>query len=95
VIAPISGSAHLESDLLRVKAVRLIENIRASVTAAEALLHLSLDTAQRQGQLGSSMSLASLWQEQARIRLAHELLESIRARLSEGFDTAVPPGADP
>ena len=86
------------SEQLRVTAVTLIENGRANIAAAEALLHRSMDAAHRHGtpswEARSAISLARLWQEQGRTRQACHLLASLRGRLSEDFDTDDLPEVD-
>ena len=62
-----------------------------TTTEKEALLLEALGLAHQQGALAWELrcgeSLAQLWQQQGRIQLARDLLGSIHARFSEGFDT--------
>lgn len=81
------------SEILRVKAERLVRaNGHAAHACAEVLLHRALETARHQGarawELRTAMSLARLWQEQARADHARVLLSTVYARFTEGFETA-------
>jgi len=65
--------------------------LEASDTA-ESILLSSLNIARRQGalswELRSATSLARLWQTQARLAEARDLLAPVYGRFSEGFATA-------
>ncbi|HEY0799909.1 MAG TPA: hypothetical protein VGD54_03635, partial [Steroidobacteraceae bacterium] len=80
------------AELLRVKAETLLREGDGNTAVAEGLLQRSLDTAREQGalswELRTATSLAHLWQGQRRVREARDLLASVRARFSEGFETA-------
>jgi predicted ATPase/DNA-binding winged helix-turn-helix (wHTH) protein len=79
------------AELIRVKAETLLMKGEGTAAAAERLLHRSLDIAREQGalswELRTATSLARLWHQQRRTRDAHDLLESVRARFTEGFAT--------
>jgi predicted ATPase len=82
-----------EGESLRVKAQRLLKEHGARAFAeSEALILRALEIAHRQSalslELRAAMSLARLWREQNRIREARELLASVYARFTEGFETA-------
>jgi predicted ATPase/DNA-binding winged helix-turn-helix (wHTH) protein len=59
--------------------------------AAETMFQRSLDLARRQNalswELRTATSLARLWKDQHRESAAHDLLSTVRARFSEGFQT--------
>ena len=73
-------------EILRVRADGM-----ADARAAEALLLEALGLAHQQGalawELRCATSLARLWQQQGRVQPARELLSSVYARFTEGFDT--------
>jgi hypothetical protein len=79
------------AELLRVKAESLLREDGANTAVAEALFQQSLDTAREQGalswELRTATSLARLRHEQGRAREAHDLLASVHARFTEGFET--------
>jgi hypothetical protein len=78
-------------ELLRVKAETLLKEDHANAAIAEELLQRSLATARQQGalawELRTATSLARLWHEQRCTREAHDLLASVHARFTEGFET--------
>jgi predicted ATPase len=81
------------AELLRIKGELILrEGAPQAATAAEQHFLQSLDWARRQGalswELRTSTSLASLQQDQGRIAEARNLLQSVYARFSEGFETA-------
>jgi predicted ATPase/DNA-binding winged helix-turn-helix (wHTH) protein len=77
------------AEILRAKADSLLTD--NAPDAAEAMLHKALAVAKAQGaltwELRSATSLARLWQRQGHVQRAHELLEPIYARFTEGFAT--------
>ncbi|MBP5087453.1 transcriptional regulator, partial [Pseudomonas chlororaphis] len=77
------------AEILRARAEALLTE--HATDAAEALLHKALAVARAQGaltwELRSATSLARLWQRQGQARRAHELLEPLYARFTEGFAT--------
>ena len=74
------------AEILRVRADGM-----ADTRAAEALLLEALGLAHQQGalawELRCATSLARLWQRQARLQPARDLLSSVHARFTEGFAT--------
>jgi predicted ATPase len=76
---------------LAVKTETLLREGDGTAAAAERLLQRSLDIAREQGalswELRTATSLARLWHQQHRTRDAHDLLESVRAQFTEGFET--------
>src|SRR5207247_1574456 len=74
------------------KAETLLRQADGNAAVAEGLFQRSLDTARKQGalswELRTATSLARLWHGQRRTREAHDLLASVRARFTEGFETA-------
>ncbi|UVL42722.1 helix-turn-helix transcriptional regulator [Pseudomonas sp. B21-040] len=80
------------AEILRARASALLtEDCPLKTEAAEAVLIRALNVARTQGalawELRSATSLAQLWQRQGRYRPAHELLEPIYQRFTEGFST--------
>jgi tetratricopeptide (TPR) repeat protein len=81
------------AELLRVKGELVLREStpRAAAVAEEHFLH-SLDWARRQGalswELRTSTSLARLQHDQGRTAEARSLLQSVRDRFNEGFNTA-------
>lgn len=77
------------AEILRARADTLLTD--NAPDAAEAMLHKALAVAKAQGaltwELRSATSLARLWQRQGHVQRAHELLEPIYARFTEGFAT--------
>ncbi|WIE48245.1 winged helix-turn-helix domain-containing protein [Pseudomonas sp. GM17] len=85
-----SGTAGWSTaEILRTRAEALLTD--NAPDAAEAVLHQALAVARAQGaltwELRSTTSLARLWQRQGQARRAHELLEPLYARFTEGFAT--------
>jgi hypothetical protein len=80
------------AEILRLKAEHLLRRSGASAATAEVLLRQCLGIAEKQGalswQLRTATSLARLWHQQSRIREAHDLLQSVHDRFTEGFGTA-------
>jgi predicted ATPase len=79
------------SSMLRVKGEALISMKAPDFPEAERCLVQSLDWARRQEalglELGTAVSLGSLWLRQGRRREARDLLAPVYARFTEGFDT--------
>jgi hypothetical protein len=79
------------AELLRIKAETLLRE-RNGTASAEGLLQRSLNIASEQcalsWELRTATSLARLWHGQRRTRQAHDLLASVLARFTEGFETA-------
>ena len=79
-----------EAELYRRKG-ELLDRSGAPPEEVESALRRALAVARRQEaklpELRSSLSLARLWQRQARTREAYELLATVYAWFSEGFDT--------
>ena len=80
------------SELLRIRARRLLQQGREDRDGAEALMQRSIETARRQGalswELRTAISLSELWQAEDRNDQAADLLASILGRFTEGFETA-------
>ena len=81
------------AELLRVKGERLLlQGAPEAAAAAEDHFRQALDWAHRQGalswELRTASSLARLWRDQHRVEEARELLGSVYARFTEGFETA-------
>ena len=78
------------AEIMRVKAKALLCR-PGEGTAAERLLLRSLDLAAAQGalawQLRTAVTLARLWRRQRRTAEAYELLASVHARFTEGFES--------
>ena len=78
-------------DVLRVKGEVLAYRKQPDFAQAEYSLRSSLDLARHQGALGyelrTGVSLARLWQRLGRREEAHDVLSSIYARFTEGFDS--------
>jgi predicted ATPase/DNA-binding winged helix-turn-helix (wHTH) protein len=78
-------------EALRIKAEVLLSSDTPDTSAAEDYLRRSLDVARRQGalswELRASTSLGRLRHAKGRTREARELLSTVYARFSEGFDT--------
>jgi predicted ATPase len=78
-------------DVLRVKGEVLAYRKKPDFAQAEYSLRSSLDLARHQGTLGyelrTGVSLARLWQRLGRREEAHDVLSSIYARFTEGFDS--------
>lgn len=96
-----TGEGFEEAELYRIKGQMHLWSVEgrapkarrhAADEDAEACFRLALDIARRrQGkswELRAAMSLGRLWQRQGKTREARELLTSIHASFSEGFDTA-------
>jgi non-specific serine/threonine protein kinase len=79
-------------ELLRVKGELLARRAGAEANAAELWLMLSLDLANRQQALSwalrAATSLARFWRDRDRAAEAHEVLDQVYGRFTEGFDTA-------
>jgi hypothetical protein len=79
------------AELLRIKAETLLSEGDATAGAGEGLLQRSLDMAREQGalswELRTATSLARHWHGQRRMWEAHDLLGSVLARFTEGFET--------
>lgn len=86
-----SGDAYALPELLRIKAAILKTLAPSNPVAVEDTLNESIALSQQQGalswELRSSMDLATLWLEQARVNEARELLRSCSEQMSEGYDT--------
>jgi len=80
------------AELLRVNAATLLRGDNPDEGAAEQLLQQSLRVGRQQGalswELRTATSLARLWHQQGRLRDAHDLLQSVHDRFTEGFGTA-------
>ena len=80
------------AEILRANAAVLLRDGALDQAAAAAQFRRSLDIANQQGalawELRAATRLARLWQEQGRLRDAHDLLSSIHGRFTEGFGTA-------
>lgn len=78
-------------ELLRIRAVRLLQDGDENSGAAEALLLRSLNVAREQGalawELRSATSLAALWLQRKRAEAAFELLGPVHGRFAEGLET--------
>jgi predicted ATPase/DNA-binding winged helix-turn-helix (wHTH) protein len=79
------------AELLRVKAEILLRAGDGNGAIAEGLLQRSLEIAREQGALSwesrTATSLARLWHQQRDTRKGHDLLTSVLARFTEGFET--------
>jgi predicted ATPase/DNA-binding winged helix-turn-helix (wHTH) protein len=79
-------------EIMRVKGELLANRPRAAGDVAEEWLVRSRDLAGRQGalswELRAAMSLARFWRDRNRTTEAHELLDGVYGRFTEGFDTA-------
>ena len=78
------------AELLRVKGeLVLLENAPDAVAVAEGHFWQALEWARRQGalawELRAATSLARLWQDQGRTKVARELLAPVYDRFTEGF----------
>ncbi|WP_394849229.1 winged helix-turn-helix domain-containing protein [Pendulispora brunnea] len=84
-------AAWCASELLRLRAMHILER-GGTEQEAETVLLEAIQTAQRQQalawELRATMSLAELWMRQSRHAEAQERLSAVRARFTEGFDTA-------
>jgi predicted ATPase/DNA-binding winged helix-turn-helix (wHTH) protein len=80
------------AEILRVNAAVLLKEGALDAAAAETRFQRSLDIARQQAalswELRAATSLARLWQDQKRMRDAHDLLASVYGRFTEGFETA-------
>ena len=80
-----------EAELYRLKGELLLAESPDQGTAAEGCFRQAIDTARRQQsrawQLRATMSLARLWQRQARREEAHAALAAVYATYTEGFAT--------
>lgn len=82
-----------EPELLRIKGdLIILQGTREGIVAAQALFAESLALARRQSalswELRTAISLARLRRTQGRAGEAHDLLESVYGRFTEGFQTA-------
>jgi predicted ATPase len=81
-----------EAEVCRLRGVLLLRQPGTPQAEAEAWLRRALDVARRQQakslELRAAMSLSRLWQQQGKRDEARELLASIYAWFTEGFDTA-------
>ena len=80
------------AEVSRLRGVLLLRQPGTPPAEAEACFHRALDVARRQEakslELRAAMSLARLWQEQAKCTEARALLAPIYGWFTEGFDTA-------
>jgi hypothetical protein len=80
------------AEILRANAAVMLREGALDAVAAEIQFRRSLDIAHQQGalswELRAATSLARLWQDQGRMRDAHDLLASVYGRFTEGFGTA-------
>jgi tetratricopeptide (TPR) repeat protein len=80
------------AEILRVNASVLLKEGALDTAAAETQFRRSLDIARQQAalswELRAATSLARLWQDQKRMRDAHDLLASVYGQFTEGFETA-------
>jgi predicted ATPase/DNA-binding winged helix-turn-helix (wHTH) protein len=80
------------AEILRANAAVMLKEGTLDTLAAEIQFRRSLDIARQQGalswELRAATSLARLWQDQGRIRDAHDLLASVHGRFTEGLGTA-------
>jgi len=87
-----TGERWALAEVLRIKARLLSTGHGKNCRKIEAILHDSLEIAQRQQarcwELRTSCDLARLWQRQGRNRKALKLLQSVYDQFTEGFDTA-------
>jgi predicted ATPase len=81
-----------EAESARLRGVLLLRQTGTPQAEAETCLRQALDVARRQEakslELRAAMSLARLWQQQAKRVEAYELLAPIYGWFTEGFDTA-------
>jgi predicted ATPase len=81
-----------EAEVARLRGVLLLRQPGTPQAEAETCLRQALDVARRQEakslELRAAMSLARLWQQQAKRVEAYELLAPIYGWFTEGFDTA-------
>jgi non-specific serine/threonine protein kinase len=79
-------------EILRVKGELLASRAGAEANAAEQWFIQSLDLANRQQALSwalrAATSLARFWRDRDRAAEAHEVLDQVYRRFTEGFDTA-------
>jgi predicted ATPase len=89
VISEETGERWATAELLRLKA-RMLSAAGANADELETLLNRSLTAARGQRarcwELRVSCDLARLWERHGRVEDAIQLLQSIYARFSEGFD---------
>jgi predicted ATPase len=87
-----TGEGWLIPETLRVKAELLLQQDRANSAEAEQLYLDSLEMARNQGalswELRNAMSLGQLYRADGRICEAYDLLSSVYAWFTEGFETA-------
>jgi hypothetical protein len=81
------------AEILRAKGEIILKTGASdAASAADALFRRSLDMARQQDalswELRAATSLARLWQNQGRMRQAHDLLMPVYGRFTEGFGTA-------
>jgi predicted ATPase len=81
-----------EAEIYRLRGVLLLRQTGTPQAEAEAWVQRALDVARRQQakslELRAAMSLSRLWQQQGKRQEAYDLLASIYAWFTEGFDTA-------
>jgi len=81
-----------EAEVSRLRGVMLLRQPETPQAEAETWLQRALDVARHQQakslELRAAMSLARLWQQQAKRVEAYELLAPIYGWFTEGFDTA-------
>jgi predicted ATPase len=86
------GESWRNAELYRLQGELLLSLSGDHQAEAEAHFHQALDTAGRQQakmlELRAAMSLSRLWQQQGKRHAAFELLATISAWFTEGFDTA-------
>jgi predicted ATPase len=81
-----------EAEIYRLRGVLLLRQAVPQPEEAEACFQRALEVARRQQakslELRAAMSLARLWQQQAKRAEAHELLAPVYGWFTEGFNTA-------
>jgi predicted ATPase len=90
-LSPITWQRRLESEIRRLYGELILADDPDCAEEAQAEFNLAIDISQRQHakslELRAVMSLARLWQQQGKIRQAHERLTEIYSWFTEGFDT--------
>ena len=85
------GDRFLESEILRLKGICLLEISAVNEQEAEACFRQALAISRKQGakslELRAAISMARLWQKQDKHEDARRLLTEVYDRFTEGFDT--------
>lgn len=91
-LADKNGESWWESELYRLRAQLLLQQVTPDVTQAESALNQAVVVARSQSakslELRATMSLCYLWQQQGKRNQAHDLLGKIYRWFTEGYDTA-------